>query len=225
MPNPKPRLLTIEDDELTRTAVESVLDGEGYVVRALPTGTDAERVAETFRPDLAILDIDLGGGPDGYTVARRLKGLGDFPILFLTGKAEVEDRLAGFDIGADDYLVKPFSMAELLARVRVLLRRSGRTSSAVMQIGDLVIDDHARFVQRDGQPIKLTPKEYELLSVLARNPGRVLSKAQLLGHMSGFDFPDAHVVDVHVSAVRKKLEEHGPRMVHTVRGVGFVMRP
>lgn len=226
MPIQKPRVLTVEDDELTRDALESVLCDEGFVVRALPTGEKAEHVAGEFRPDLAILDVELGGGPDGYTVARRLKTIGDFPILFLTGKADLQDRLTGFDVGADDYLVKPFSMAELLARIRVILRRSGRTESAVIQVGDLVVDDDARLVMRGGHVIRLTPTEYQLLSVLVRNPGRVLSKGQLLSHMwGGFDPADSHVVDVHLSAIRKKLEEHGPRMIETVRGIGFALRP
>ncbi len=217
-------MLTVEDDELTSTALERVLDGEGYTVRCLPTGIDAERFAGEFRPDLAILDVELGSGPDGYTVARRLKGLGDIPILFLSGRAEVQDRLRAFDVGADDYLGKPFSMGELLARVRVLLRRSGRIESAVIQAGDLVVDDGARLVVRGDRPVRLTPSEYELLLVLARNPGRVLSKAQLLSHMWGFDAGESHVIDVHLSALRKKLEQHGPRMIHTVRGMGFVLR-
>lgn len=209
---------------MTRCALERVLDEEGYVVCALPEGTDVEQIAEEFRPDLAILDVDLGMGPDGFAVARQLRGISDFPILFLTGKADVEDRLTGFDTGADDYLVKPFAMAELLARVGVLLRRTGRSTSAALQIGDLVIDHGSRVVMRGGHLVKLTPTEYELLLVLARAPGRVLSKSDLLNHMWGFDPGDAHVVDVHMSAVRRKLEEHGPRVVRTVRGVGYVLR-
>lgn len=224
MPTEKPRLLTIEDDELTRSALERVLDEEGYLVRALAEGSAAEQVAEEFRPDLAILDVDLGLGPDGFAVARELRRISDFPILFLTGKADVEDRLTGFDTGADDYLVKPFSMAELLARVGVLLRRTGRLTSAVIQIGDLVVDNSSRVVIRGGHPVKLTRTEYELLLVLARNPGRVLAKSALLNHMWGVAPGDAHVVDVHISAVRRKLEEHGPRVVHTVRSVGYVLR-
>lgn len=223
-PTEKPRLLTIEDDELTRCALERVLDEEGYVVCALAEGTDVERIAEEFRPDLAILDVDLGLGVDGFAVARQLRGISDFPILFLTGKADVEDRLTGFDAGGDDYLVKPFAMAELLARVGVLLKRTGRLTSAAIQVGDLVIDHGSRVVMRGGHLVKLTRTEYELLVVLARNPGRVLSKTALLNHMWGFDPGDAHVVDVHISAIRKKLEEYGQRVVHTVRGVGYVLR-
>lgn len=220
----KPRLLTIEDDELTRIALERVLDEEGYVVLGRPDGSDVQEVVGEFRPDLAILDVELGGGPDGFSVARQLRGMGDFPILFLTGKADIEDRLSGFSAGGDDYLVKPFSMAELVARVRALLRRSGRATSGTVHIDDLVIDEGARLVMRAGHPIKLTPTEYDLLCLLARTPGRVLSKTQLITHMWGFDPGDVHVVDVHVSALRKKLEEHGPRLVHTIRGAGYVLQ-
>ena len=225
MPSQKPRLLVIEDDELTRAALESVLDEEGFIVQALAEGRDADRVVSDFRPDLAIVDVELGFGPDGFTVARRMKAASDFPIFFLTGRGEVEDRLTGFATGADDYLVKPFVMAELLARVRALLRRAGRMESLVIQLSDLVVDDGARLVLRAGHAIKLTPSEYQLLLALARNPGRVLSKSQLLSHTWPFDQLDTHVVDVHLSAVRKKLEEHGPRLIHTVRGMGYVLRP
>lgn len=215
----------IEDDELTRCALERVLDEEDYVVRALAEGSDVVTVAQEFRPDLAILDVDLGTGPDGFAVARELRRISDLPILFLTGKADVEDRLSGFEAGGDDYLVKPFVMAELLARVGAILRRTGSLTSPVLQVGDVVIDNESRVVMRDGRPVELTRTEYELLVVLARNPGRVLSKSALLNHMWGVAPGDAHVVDVHISAIRRKLEEHGPRVIHTVRGVGYVLRP
>lgn len=223
METQKPRLLTIEDDEMTRIALERVLEEEGFVVLGRADGSDAKEVAADFRPDMAILDVELGGGPDGFTVARQLRGMGDFPILFLTGKSDIDDRLTGFDAGGDDYLVKPFSMAELVARVRVLLRRSGRATSGTVHIDDLVIDEGAHLVMRGGNPVNLTPTEFDLLSLLARSPGRVMSKAQLVTHMWGFDPGDIHVVDVHISAIRKKLEQHGPRLVHTVRGAGYVL--
>jgi DNA-binding response OmpR family regulator len=224
MPTQKPRLLSVEDDELTRTALEKVLNDEGYAVCALSEGSQAHLVAEEFRPDLAILDANLGSGPDGFAVARRLREVADFPILFLTGRANVEDRLTGFTAGADDYLVKPFSMDELLARVHALLRRSGRVTSAATHIGDLFIDDKARLVTLRGQPLKLTPTEHALLSILARNPGHVFTKAELVKEMWGFETDNTHVVDVHVSGIRKKLEEHGARMIQTVHGVGYVLR-
>ena len=143
----------------------------------------------------------------------------------LTDADTVEERLEGFDAGADAYLVKPCSMAELLARVQDLLRRTGRLSSAVRQIGDIVIDDAARTVIRGGQTVELTRTEYDLLAVLAKHQGQVLSKVQLLTQVWGFDAYDVNLVEVHMSSLRRKLEAHGPRLIQTVRGVGYVLRP
>ncbi len=183
-----------------------------------------ERVATSFRPDLAILDVNLSFGPDGLAAARRLRAVSEIAILFLSDADSIEDRLAGFEAGGDDYMVKPFFMAELLARTRVLLKRAGRLSSAVHQLGDLVIDDGAHTVIRADTVLELTRTEYELLLALGRRPGRVLTKAQLLRQVWGFDAYDVNLVEVHLSALRRKLEAHGPRLVHTVRGVGYVLR-
>lgn len=142
----------------------------------------------------------------------------------LTAADTVEERLAGFSAGADDYIVKPFSLAELLARVEALLRRSGRLTSAVRQVADVIIDDGARTVVRDGEPMDLTRTEYDLLAVMAKHPGQVLSKVQLLTHVWGFEAYDVNLVEVHVSSLRRKLEAHGPRLIQTVRGVGYVLR-
>lgn len=220
----KPRVLIVEDEDLIRTALESALEGVGYVVRAEAHGRDAERVLEQFRPDLAVLDVNLPGGPDGYVVARRLRRTSKVPILFLTGAVEVADRLAGFEAGADDYMAKPFAMAEVLARVQALLRRSGRLEAAVWQVGDLVVDDESRTVTRDDQRIELTRTEYQLLSVLGEHVGQVLSREQLLVHVWNFEPVESNVVDVHMSSLRRKLEAHGPRLVHTVRGMGYILR-
>jgi len=198
---------------------------EGYEVVACADATGVERVAEQFRPDLAILDIRLPTGPDGYTAARLLRATSDIPVIMLTAADTVLERLAGFNAGADDYLIKPFSMAELLARVKALLRRAGRLSSAVRQIGDLIIDDGARTVLRSGVKIDLTRTEYDLLAALAKRPGQVLSKVQLLTQVWGFDAYDVNLVEVHMSSLRRKLEASGPRLIHTMRGVGYVARP
>jgi two-component system OmpR family response regulator len=157
-------------------------------------------------------------------MARLLRRTSGLPILFLTAADSVDDRLAGFQAGADDYLVKPFSMAELLARVQALLRRSGRLSSASWHVGDLVVDDAARMVVRAGVPLELTRTEYDLLTVLVQQIGTVLSKTQLLTQVWGFDAYDTNLVEVHMSALRRKLEAAGPRLVHTVRGAGYVLR-
>ena len=219
------RVLVVEDDRPIRSSLEVSLHGEGYEVLALPDATGLQDTVATFRPDLAVLDVRLPVGPDGYATARLLRAGSDLPILFLTAADGIDDRLAGFDAGGDDYLIKPFSMAELLARARALLKRAGRLSSAALQIGDLVIDDSARTVVRGGEVLNLTRTEYDLLSVLAQHPGQVLTKVQLLTQVWGFDAYDGNLVEVHLSALRRKLEAHGPRLVQTVRGIGYVLRP
>ena len=224
MPLQPPRVLVVEDDHPIRSALDVALRGEGYAVLALPDGSRLRAQVDEFRPDLALLDVRLGEGPDGYEMAGSLRRQSTMPILFLTAADAVEDRLAGFEAGGDDYLVKPFSMAELLARVKALLKRSGRLSSASYNVGDLVVDEDARTVVRGGAPLELTRTEFELLVVLVRHVGKVLSKTQLLTQVWGFDAYDANLVEVHMSALRRKLEVDGPRIVHTVRGAGYVLR-
>jgi DNA-binding response OmpR family regulator len=218
------RILVVEDDEPIRSALVVSFREEGYEVRAEPDGSSVATVADEFRPDLAVLDVRLPVGPDGYTIARTLRGTSDLPLLFLTAADSIDDRLAGFNAGADDYLVKPFSMAELLARVHALLRRAGRLSSQVRVVGDLVVDEVARSALRDGTPLDLTRTEFNLLCVLVRHPGQVLSKIQLMTQVWGFDEYGTNLVEVHVSTLRRKLEALGPRLVHTVRGSGYVLR-
>lgn len=224
MSNQKARVLVVEDDAPIRSALGVALRAEGYEVQAEPDGTNLDQVMERFRPDLAVLDVRLPAGPDGYAMARILRGSSDLPVLFLTAADGIDDRLAGFQAGADDYLAKPFSMAELLARTQALLRRAGRLASAVWQVGDLVVDDGARVVMRAGHKLDLTRTEYGLVSLLAQQPGQVHSKVQLLAQVWGFDAYDSNLVEVHMSALRKKLETHGSRLIHTVRGMGYVLR-
>jgi two-component system, OmpR family, response regulator len=207
----RPRVLFVEDEQSIRLAVEASLQGEGYHVRAEANGSAIEAVAAEFRPDLAILDVRLPVGPDGHTLARRLRSQSQLPVLFLSA--------------ADDYLVKPFAMAELLARVDALLRRAGSLSTSVMEIGDVLIDEKACTVVRGGTPIELTHIERQLLTLLARHRGQVMSKEQLLRQVWGFDGHDTNLVEVHVSSLRRKLEAHGPRIVHTMRGMGYLLRP
>jgi two-component system, OmpR family, response regulator len=234
MGNRQPRVLLVEDDAALRDAVSSALSGDGYTVHAEPDGTRIRQVAADFRPDLATLDVRLPQGPSGLSIARLLRdGDGDghghvshaqLPIIFLTAADTTADRLAGFAAGADDYLAKPFAMAELLARVRALLRRAGKLTSEVWHVGDLVVDEADRTLHRNGTTIELTRTEFDLLAELGRRPGRVLSKTQLLGSVWGFASHDPNVVEVHVSALRRKLEAHGPRLIHTVRGSGYRLR-
>jgi len=211
-------VLIVEDDQALRTALDSALEGAGFEVRTEADGSNIQTVADLFRPDLAILDVRLDVGPDGHAIARLLRRRSQLPLIFLTAADSVADRLSGFEAGADDYVVKPFNMGELLARVRALLRRSGLLVSSVWQAGDLVIDEAARKVMRADQVVDLTRTEYELLLVIAHNLGRSVSKIQLLRDVWGYDAFDKNLVEVHVSSLRRKLEAYGPRIVHTVHG-------
>lgn len=208
---------------LVRSALEVALSGEGYEVRSECDGSFITEAVHEFRPDLSVLDVRLPG-LDGYEIARLLRSYTDLPLLFLTAADSVEERLAGFQAGGDDYLVKPFVMAELLARVRALLHRSGRLRHTPLNVGSLLIDEPARHVTYHGHDVTLTRIEYELLAALATPPGRVQSKIQLLLAVWGYDAYDDNLIEVHMSSLRRKLETHGPRLVQTVRGVGYVLR-
>jgi two-component system OmpR family response regulator len=220
-----PRLLVIEDDTSLRQAIEAVLIATGYDVVAVTDGSQIDAIVEAFRPDMAILDVRLGSGPDGFEIGRRLRATLGIPLVFVTAADALGDRLHGFEIGADDYLVKPFAMAELLARAKAVLRRAGRLSSPTWEVRDLVIDEANRVVTRAGVRLDLTKIEFDLLCVLAREPGRVFSKVHLLSKVWGFAEFSPNLVEVHVSALRRKLELTGPRLVHTERGEGYVIRP
>jgi DNA-binding response OmpR family regulator len=216
--------LVVEDDCVVRDAIGIAFRGEGFDVLAEPNGSAIAELLDKFRPDLAIIDVRLPVGPDGYTMAATVRDAGDVPVLMLTAADRVEDRLRGFRAGADDYLGKPFVMAELVARCQALLRRAGRRAESTTTLGDLMVDHKTRCVTYAGEPIDLTRTEFDLLSVLLRHQGQILSKQQLLVHIWGFDAFDPNVVEVHVSALRRKLEAHGPRVVDTVRSVGYIIR-
>jgi DNA-binding response OmpR family regulator len=219
-----PRLLFIEDDSSLREAVAVTLRRAGYEVRADADGSDLTAAVATFRPDMAILDVRLPDGNEGFELAVRLKAMVDLPIVFVTAADNLEDRLRGFEAGADDYLVKPFAVAELLARVRAVLRRAGRLTSPTYQVYDLFVDEANRTARRGDVELSLTKTEFELLAVLAREAGRIFSKTQLLSLVWGFDGYQGNLVEVHVSALRRKLEAHGGRLIHTERGEGYVLR-
>ena len=219
------RVLLVEDDPLVREVLAAALSGAGYEVQAEVDGSRVERAAAAFLPDIALLDLHLGNGVNGITVARRLRATREIPFLFLTAASGIDDVLAGFDVGGDDYVVKPFVMAELLVRMKAVLRRWGRIGHSVLQVSDLVVDMEAHSVVRGGLPVDLTHREFSLLATLAQHPGVVLSKLQLLSQVWGFEHYDLNLVEVHICALRRKLDEHGDSLIHTVRGVGYVLRP
>src|ERR1700733_1614886 len=223
------RVLVVDDDPSLAELLASVLRYEGWNVRTAGTGADAVRTAREFRPDAVVLDIML---PDfsGIEVMRRLRGeIPQVCVLFLTARDAVEDRIAGITAGGDDYVTKPFSIEEVLARLRGLLRRAELTrvhGENELSFADLTMDEDAREVRRDGELIDLTVTEFELLRFLMRNPRRVLSKAQILDRVWNYDFGgQAHVVELYISYLRKKIDANREPLIHTVRGVGYVLKP
>lgn len=216
------RVLVVEDAEAIRVAVQTALAGAGHAVLARPDGQTLERDLTVFRPDVVMLDVMLPGR-DGFALLEVIRRSSTAGVVMLTARDGVADRLRGLTEGADDYVVKPFVLAELIARVGALLRRLGRTPSAV-QVGDAVIDAEAGVVLRGGQPIELTATEFKLLCYLAGQRGRVASKTQILTSLWGYDDYDPNLVEVYVSTLRRKLEARGPRLLHTVRGLGYVLR-
>jgi DNA-binding response OmpR family regulator len=216
------KVLVVEDAEAIRTAVGIALEQAGCSVRARPDGGALERDLAEFGPDLVLLDVMLPGR-DGLALLDVVRRTSSAGIVLLTARDGVEDRLLGLRSGADDYVVKPFVLAELVARVEAVLRRLGRLRTR-LQVGDLVVDVDGRRVTRAGRRIELTATELDLLIFLAGRHGRVVGKAQLLAAVWGYDDYAANLVEVHVSALRRKLEAHGPRLLHTVRGAGYVLR-
>ena len=219
------KVLLVEDDALTREVLAAALEGMGHEVHTEPNGQWVDRAAVTFRPDIALMDVRFGNRVDCIAMAKRLRAHDDIPMLFLTAASGIEDVVAAFEVDGDDYVVKPFMMAELAARMRAVLGRTGRGKRSVVQVGDVCIDVDGHTAARSGTPIELTHREFCLLVVLCRHAGIVLSKAQLLTEVWGSEHYDLNLVEVHMSALRRKLEQHGPRMIHTVRGVGYVLRP
>ncbi len=216
------RVLVVEDDPSARDLLTAILEDDGYDICALADGTAALKVAETFKPDLALLDGGLPG-IDGAEVARRLRQTGNLPIIFVTGADSAEDVHRGFRVGADDYITKPFDAEELSWRVRAVLRRSGRAVSQVWECGDLMVDEGTQSVTRAGAPVALTSTEFKMLGVLVRNRTRVVPKGQLCGQVWGYEADD-HLVEVHMCSLRRKLEALGSRIIHTIRGTGYILR-
>ncbi|MFI6561913.1 response regulator transcription factor [Streptomyces sp. NPDC050534] len=218
-------VLVVDDDPAIRRSLERGLRLSGFRVRTADDGREALAVIGQTPPDVLVLDVSMPG-MSGIEVCERLRGDGqDLPVLMLSALDETADRIAGLQAGGDDYLVKPFALQELVLRLRALLRRRP-PAGEVLRVAGLVIDPAARTAERDGHPLELTRREFELLEVLARNAGLVLTRDQLLERVWGYDFDvRTDAVDTFVSYLRRKLEAGGrPRLVHTVRGVGFVLR-
>jgi two-component system OmpR family response regulator len=230
-PDGAPVRILVVDDEATLTELLSMaLRYEGCDVRSAATGNAAVRTAREFQPDAVVLDVMLPD-LDGLEVLRRLRGHApDVPVLFLTARDAVEDRIAGLTAGGDDYVTKPFSLEEVVARLRGLLRRAGLAAAArddaVLSVGDLTMDEDSHEVRRAGEQVALTATEFELLRFLMRNPRRVLSKAQILDRVWNYDFGgQANVVELYISYLRKKIDAGRPPMIHTLRGAGYVLKP
>jgi two-component system OmpR family response regulator len=221
------RILVVDDEPSITDAVSTSLRYEGFDVEVADTGRAALASAQERPPDLIVLDVMLPD-LDGLEVTRRLRADGIFvPVLFLTARDALEDKLAGLTVGGDDYVTKPFALAEIIARVRVILRRAHPDSEddGILRFADLEMDEGAHEVRRADQSITLTATEFSLLRFFMMNPRQVLSKAQILDHVWHYDFGgDSNVVETYVSYLRKKLERHGPPLIHTTRLVGYALR-
>ncbi|MDO5735311.1 MAG: response regulator transcription factor [Propionibacteriaceae bacterium] len=223
------RVLTVDDEPSLIELLSMAMRYEGWEIHTAQSGSEAVRVARASQPDAIVLDMMLPDF-DGLEVMRRIRAFQpDVPVIFLTARDGVEDRISGLTAGGDDYVTKPFSLEELIARLRGLLRRSGATTptpGTQLVVGDLVLDEDSHEVSRAGEPINLTATEFELLRFLMRNPRRVLSKAQILDRVWNYDFGgQANVVELYISYLRKKIDVGRDPMIHTMRGVGYVLRP
>ncbi|MGH8979850.1 MAG: response regulator transcription factor [Acidimicrobiales bacterium] len=223
----KASILVVDDEASIVDAVATSLRYEGYEVSVASTGRDALRAVQETSPDLVILDVMLPD-LDGFEVTRRLRAEGaGSPILFLTAKDALEHKVTGLSVGGDDYVTKPFALAEIIARTRAILRRTGADAEDVemLRFADVEMEEAAHEVRRAGEPIHLTATEFNLLRYFMRNPRQVLSKAQILDNVWHYDFDgDANVVETYVGYLRRKLEKHGPPLIRTVRLVGYVLR-
>jgi len=224
------KLLVVDDEPNIRELLSTSLRFAGFEVVSAGNGREALAAVEAHAPDLAVLDVMLPD-MDGFTVTRRLRAAGKhFPVLFLTAKDDTEDKVTGLTVGGDDYVTKPFSLDEVVARIRAVLRRTQpllEDDEAVIRVDDLELDDDAHEVRRGGKVIELSPTEFKLLRYLMLNPNRVLSKAQILDHVWEYDFNgDASIVESYISYLRRKvdIDPEAPALIQTKRGVGYVLR-
>ena len=223
---PGERLLLVDDEDNLRSMLDAALRHLGFDVHPVANGRDALDAVPKVRPDLVVLDVMLPD-VDGFEVCRRLRNEGTrTPVLFLTARDGTEDKVRGLTLGGDDYLIKPFSLEELVARINAVLRRSGLAQSdSVLCCADLEMDDDAHRVTRAGDEVSLSPTEYNLLRYLLVNQGRVVSKAQILDHVWQYDFGgDGGVVETYIGYLRKKVDSVQQKLIHTLRGVGYSLR-
>src|ERR1700686_1370032 len=222
------RVLVVDDERSITDLVAMALKYEGFNVQTAATSRDARRAVMDFRPELIVLDIGLPDD-DGFTFVQKLINDGlKVPVIFLTARDATEDKVHGLTVGGDDYVTKPFSIEELVARIRVVLRRhnpDGAAATGRLVLHDLELDDETHEVFRRGEPVELTRTEFRLLRYLMMNAGRVLSRTQILDHVWDYDFGgDASVLETYISYLRRKVDQVEPALIHTVRGVGYVMR-
>ncbi|MGW4353597.1 response regulator transcription factor [Nocardia sp. NPDC004582] len=226
---PEARVLVVDDEPMIVELLSVSLRYQGFEVASAASGTEGLDRAKTFRPDAMIIDVMMPG-MDGFGLLRRLRADGiDAPVLFLTARDDVDDKITGLTLGADDYVTKPFSLEEVVARLRVILRRAGRaapeTKSSRLRFADIELDDDTHEVWKAGEPVALSPTEFTLLRYFLVNAGTVLSKPRILDHVWRYDFGgEVGVVETYVSYLRKKVDTGPDRLIHTLRGVGYVMR-
>jgi DNA-binding response OmpR family regulator len=223
-PERQPRVLVVDDELTMREFLEMGLGYEGFDVRTVGDGRAGLDLAQSWQPDLVILDRMLPS-LDGLEVCRRLRAGGDVGVLMLTARGDVDDRVEGLEAGADDYLPKPFTFKELLARVRAVLRRRGVALGRVLVYGDLSLDRETREVTRGDRTVELTPREFELLELLMGHPRQVFSREAILNRIWGYEYDgDGNVIEAHVSALREKLGDRDRTLIRAVRGVGYTLR-
>ena len=217
------RMVVVEDADAIREPVIAAFADAGYLAYGASSGDGMEELVEGRRPDLVILDVMLPGDRDGFDLIDVVRTRSDAGIIMLTARDHIDDRLRGLHGGADDYVVKPFRLEELLARADAVLRRRGGRATAIT-VGDLLVDPDGATITRGDTVLDVTATEFRLAEFLVAQRGRTVTKRQILQAVWGYDAYDVNLVEVHVSALRKKMEAHGPRMIHTVRGLGYVLR-